>query len=80
MTRTNNEISHKDILGNKIMVGDIVAYPSHNSMKIGTVNKLNPKMVNVTAVGRKYVDRKYPTELLVVDDPKISLYVLKNSK
>ena len=75
-----SDISHKDILGNTIKVGDIVAYPSHNQMKIGVVQKLNPKMVNVVAVGKKWVDRKYPSELLTVDDPKISLYVLKNSK
>lgn len=79
MTKTL-DIEHQDILGNNIEVGNIVAYPSHNSMKIGTVTKLNPKMINVTAIGRRYTDRKYPSELLVVDDPKITLYVLKNSK
>jgi len=78
MTKTSN-VSHKDILGNTIQVGDIVAYPSHNQMKIGVVKKLNPKMVNIVAVGKKWVDRKYPSELLTIDDPKISLYVLKNS-
>lgn len=79
MTKTS-DISHKDILGNAIKVGDIVAYPSHNQMRIGVVQKLNPKMINVTAIGRKYVDRKYPSELLTVDDPKITVYVLKNAK
>jgi hypothetical protein len=74
------DIVHKDILGNCIRVGDTVVYPSHNSLKIASVVKLNPKMVNVVAIGRKYTDRKYPTDLLVVDDPKITLYVLKNSK
>jgi hypothetical protein len=44
------------------------------------VKKINPKMINVVAVGRTYVDRKYPTDLLVVDDPKITLYILKNIK
>lgn len=79
MTKTT-EYEHKDILGNTIKVGDIVAYPSHNSMKIGTVKKLNPKMINITAIGRKYTDRKYSSEVLTVDDPKITLYVLKHSK
>jgi hypothetical protein len=79
MTKTS-DISHKDILGNTIVVGDIVAYPSHNQMRIGVVQKLNPKMINITAIGRKYTDRKYPSELLTVDDPKITMYVLKHSK
>lgn len=71
---------HKDILGNTINEGDSVVYPHHNSMKVGIVKKNSPKMVMVRAVGKMYTDRKYPHEILVVNDPKISLYILKNSK
>jgi hypothetical protein len=71
---------HKDILGNIITVGATVVYPDRNSLSIAVVEKLNPKMINVTAVRRTYLDRKYPSDLLVVDDPKITLYMLKNSK
>ena len=80
MIKMPDEVIHKDILGNVINEGDSVVYPHHNSMKIGTVKKNSPKMVMVQAIGRTYVDRKYPNELLVVNDPKISLYLLKNSK
>ena len=71
---------HKDVLGNPITETSVVAYPDHNRLKIGTVHKCNPKMVTIIPVGKQYWDRKYPQELLVVDDPKISLYILKNSK
>jgi hypothetical protein len=71
---------HKDILGNVINDGDSIVYPDHNRMKVGSVKKSTPKMVMVQAVGRTYTDRKYPHEVLVVDDPKISMYILKNSK
>lgn len=74
------EIIHKDILGNTIKIDDVVVYPSHNSLKIAIVKKINPKMINVVAVGRKYPDRKYPSDLLVVDDPKITLYLLTHGK
>lgn len=77
---SNEEITHRDILGNPIRLGDAVVYPSHNSLKIAMVKKINPKMINVVAVGRTYPDRKYPTDLLVVDDPKITLYLLKHFK
>lgn len=77
---SDQNIEHKDILGNIIKVGDSVVYPNHNSLKIATVKKLNPKMVNVVGVGRSWTDRKYPSDLLVVDDPKITLYLMKNSK
>ena len=73
-------IQHKDILGNPIKVGDTVVYPNHNSLKIALVEKVNPKMINVKAIGRTYPDRKYPADLLVVDDPKITMYLLKYGK
>ena len=75
-----SETIHKDILGNTIKVDDTVVYPSHNSLKIATVKKINPKMINVVAVGRTYPDIKYPSDLLVVDDPKITLYMLTHNK
>ena len=71
---------HKDILGNAIKDGDSVVYPDHNRMKVGSVKKSTPKMVMVQSVGKAYTDRKYPTEVLVVNDPKLSLYMLKHSK
>lgn len=80
MTRMSDDVLHKDILGNPIKVDDVVVYPAHNSLKIATVKKINPKMINVVAIGRTYTDRKYPTDLLVVDDPKITMYMLKHTK
>ncbi len=74
------DVVHKDILGNTIKVDDTVVYPSHNSLRIATVKKLNPKMINVVAVGGTYPDRKYPSDLLVVDDPKITMYMLTHGK
>lgn len=73
------EISHRDILGNTISAGDTVVYPSHNSLKIASVKKVNPKMISVIAVGSSWAERKYPNDLLVADDPKITLYMLKNN-
>jgi hypothetical protein len=37
-------------------------------------------MINVVAVGRSWPDKKYPTDLLIVDDPKITMYLLKYGK
>jgi hypothetical protein len=73
-------ILHTDIIGNPIKLNDTVVYPSHNTLKIATVKKINPKMINIVAVGRNYPDRKYPSDLLVVDDPKITMYMLKHNK
>ena len=70
---------HSDKLGNSLVTGDYVAYASHNRLKLGTVNKLTPKMVIVMPIGKSYLDRKYPNDIIKVQDKKISLYILKNS-
>ena len=73
-------ITHSDLLGNEIKVGDVVALPAQNSLYLGIVKKLNPKMVSVARLN-KHSNKsktmlKYPHELLVVNDPKTALYML----
>jgi len=81
ITMTNIVITeHCDILNKIIKLGDIVAYPKHNNMIIGIVKKINNKMINVIEVGRQHVDKKYPQDLLVITDPKITIYMLKKNK
>jgi hypothetical protein len=78
---TKESILHKDALGRILKVGDCVAYPSHNSLGIGTVKKLNPKMVGVVKVGGKYrsTSNKYPNDLVLLDGPEVTMYLIKNS-
>lgn len=74
------EYKHKDILGNDIKVGDACAFPAQNELKIGTVRKCNPKMLDVVQVGKSYWTRRYPHDVYVLNDPKLSLYILQKSK
>jgi hypothetical protein len=75
------EIVHKDIIGQEIQVGDAVVSPSGTNLRVGIVEKINPKMINVSIVGRRHsVDRRYPDDLLVIKDSKVTLYVLANSQ
>lgn len=70
---------HKDILGQLLAVGDAVVFPSSNSMYVGTVTKLNPKMVKVKRVGAKTKwgeINKYPTDLAKVSGPEVTMYLL----
>ena len=71
---------HKDLLGNAITDKCSVVYPSHNQLRLGTIHHTTPKMVCVTPIGKTSISRKYPYEVLVVDDSKVTLYILKNSK
>jgi hypothetical protein len=74
-------IEHKDRLGRVLKLGDCVVYPSHNSLSVGTVKKLNPKMVKVVPVGNRYRSssgsNKYPQDIVVVDGPEVTMYLLR---
>ena len=77
-------IEHRDKLGQLLAVGDAVCYPSHNSLGLGTVKKLNPKMIKVFEVGRKQTkwytgSNKYPQDLVKVSGPEVTMYLLKAS-
>ena len=71
---------HKDLLGNTIDNGKSVVYPLHNRFGVGTIHHITPKMVCISPIGKTSLHRKYPYEVLVVDDSKVTLYILKNSK
>ena len=76
-------IEHFDKLGRPLAEGDCVAYPAHNSLEIGTIKKLNPKMVKVAKVGAKtwYAGQgtnKYPQDIVKLDGVDVTMYLLKN--
>lgn len=71
---------HNDLLGNPIALGNCVAFPYMNGLRIGTVIKLNPKMVQVKRVGAKNAYgkyNKYPTDLVVLNSQDVTMYLLK---
>ena len=74
-------VVHKDKLGRVLAIGDAVCYPCQNSLDLGTVKKLNPKMVTVWEMGRHgkwYTgSRKYPQDLVKVEGPEVTMYLLK---
>lgn len=81
---SEEEIKHKDILGNVIAVEDTVVAPDgRRDLKIGIVKRLSPKMITVETLGRNgRIGSKllYPGDVLVVDDPKVTLYMLKHQR
>jgi hypothetical protein len=73
---------HKDKLGRVLAVGDAVCYPCQNSLDLGTVKKLNPKMVKVMEAGRSaskwYTgSNKYPSDLVKVEGAEVTMYLLR---
>jgi hypothetical protein len=72
---------HRDLLGQPLTIGDAVVFPSSNTMYVGTVTKLNPKMVKVRRVGRsRWEQNKYPQDLVRVSGPEVTMYLLTRSQ
>ena len=73
-------VEHKDLFGQPLELGDCVVYPRGNSMTVGTVAKINPKMVGVKGVGARWGDcNKYPAELVKVNGAEVTMYLLKKT-
>lgn len=70
---------HSDLFGQSLEIGDCVVYPRSNSMRVGTVAKLNPKMVGVKGIQRWSDCNKYPQELVKVSGAEVTMYLLKKS-
>lgn len=68
---------HKDILGRVLNVGDYVAYPESNNLRIGKVEKLNQKMIKVTT-GRTWRSstNKYSKDTTKLDGPDLTMFLL----
>jgi hypothetical protein len=70
---------HKDIFGQELVVDDCVVYPQSNSMQIGKVTKINPKMISVKSLAKKGWSSstlKYPNDLVKVQGPEVTMYLL----
>lgn len=75
---------HRDKLGRALAEGDCVAFPSSNSLCIGTIIKINPKMLKVKQLGATgYWARgtnKYPEDLVKLEGEEVTVYLLKHIK
>lgn len=80
---TKEIIQHKDLFGQDLEVDDCVVYPVSNTMHVGKIVKLNPKMVKVERVGNKGWRReinKYPTEVVKVQGTEVTMYLLRSQQ
>jgi hypothetical protein len=65
---------HTDILDRALAVGDYVVYPYSNTLRLGKVEKLNPKMIKIQG---KYAINKYPKDTAKLEGPDLVMYLLK---
>lgn len=77
------KIEHRDKLGRVLETGQFVAFPSGNTLHFGKVEKISPKMIRVSRIGRdglwKTLQSKYPSDVLFVESSAMTWWLLKNS-
>lgn len=78
--------THIDLLHRPVGCGDYVALSHHNSLYIGKVMKVTPKMFVIDTIrgspdsyGHTGI-RKYPIQLVKVDEQDVTLYLLKGGR
>ena len=81
MLTAKEKIEHRDKLGRILKVGDCIAYPDHNSLTVGTVKRISAKMVIVAELNTRgsRESRKYPSDVVLLEGPDVSMYLLKLS-
>lgn len=72
---------HRDKMGQSLALGDCVVYPQGNTLIVGVVRKFNPKMIGVTRIDHSWAreSNKYPTDIVKVKGPEVTMYLLKAS-
>jgi hypothetical protein len=77
-------IQHLDKIGNPLKENDCVVFSKSNNLCIGTIIKINSKMVKVVEIGSKgFWSRGFnfpPENVVKLDNQEITMYLLKNSK
>jgi hypothetical protein len=71
---------HLDRLGRELALDDVVAFSASNSLRIGKIIKVNPKMLKVVPLERgRHRDRLiYPMDCIRIDEAEATVYILKN--
>ena len=76
-------VEHRDKLNRLLKVGDCVAYPERNTLTIGTIKRITPKMTIVSELGKtpswyaRNGHRKYPSDLVLLEGPEVTMYLPK---
>jgi len=73
------EISHKDLLGRDLGVGDFVVASAHgNDLRVYSVTRMTAKMIRVKRVKASYDRPLYPNQVVkLTDEKELTMLFLK---
>lgn len=73
-------VRHVDILGREVNVGDYVAAPYNNHLKVFRVHKLNAKMLGLTRIKAGFTINRYSSDCALLDRDDATFHVLRESE
>lgn len=71
-------ITHYDMFGTEIILGQYAVSFEDNSLKIFLINKLNPKMITLKDRKREHTVLRYPHDVMIVSSEKVMYKLLKD--
>lgn len=79
MAKKTIEISHKDLLGRDLNVGDFVVASAHgNDLRVYSVARMTAKMIRVKKLRSSYERPLYPDQVVkLTDEKELTMLLLK---
>ena len=79
MAKKTIEISHKDLLGRDLEIGNFVVASTHgNDLGVYSIVRMTPKMIRVKKLKQKYDRPLYPTQVVkLTDEKELTMLLLK---
>lgn len=78
--KVKEPVVHTDKLGRELQAGMVVAYPDSNSLQIGRIERVMPKMIRISRLPQtrwRNEINKYPHDTVFIDSADVTMYVLK---
>jgi hypothetical protein len=66
----------RDKLGRVLSVREYVAYADANQLRLGTIVKINPKMLRIKGLGASWEINKYSVDTIRIEGPDLTMYLL----
>lgn len=77
----HNEITHKDMLGQTVNVGDTIVYTQYNCLYIGRVTKITAKRVTAQRFGNGgWTTQQMPGTFLKIEASMATDWILRGAK
>lgn len=69
----------QDKLGNPLELNMYVAFAANNSLHLGQVSKITPKMIRVSSIKNSNSWLRYANDVVIIENARMTYYILQNS-